>query len=143
MANALDGLEAMKAVIARVTANLPQRAAAALYQEAEAIMAVSKPLAPVATGVLRAGGYVSQPVIQSDRISVEMGYGGAASEYLIAAHEHLSEHSPPSWVAAEAAGRGIHWSVPGTGPKFLENPIKEAAPFLADRIAQRIDLSTL
>lgn len=127
MANSLDGLEAMKAVIARVTANLPQRAAAALYQEAEAIMAEAKPLTPVDTGALRGSGYVAPPETGADqRISVELGFGGSAADYSVYVHEDLTKRH------AE-----------GTGAKFLENPLKEAAPGLAGRIAQRIDLSTL
>lgn len=113
----------MQAVLAGIVQNLPQRAAAALYQEAEAIMAIAKTRTPVDTGALRASGYTAPPDVSGDTISVELGFGGAASEYAVFVHERFDlKHAP------------------GTGPKFLEDPLKEAAPGLADRLAKRIEL---
>lgn len=43
--------------------------------------------------------------------------------YAVAVHEHPSEHSPKSWQGKGAYD--IHWSIAGTGPKFIENPIQE------------------
>lgn len=119
----LDGLESMTARIALVAQNLPQRAAAALYQEAEAIMATAKARTPVLTGILRASGYVSDPMTSGGSIGVELGFGGAAAEYATYVHEiESNRHAAP------------------TGAKFLEDPLKEAAPQLAERIGRRIIL---
>ncbi len=134
---------AMIAKLQKVLKIWPTRVGAALYQEGQIIMTESKKRCPVAPdgGTLRASGQAHPPEYAGPHISVTLSYGGAAEAYAIAVHEHLSEHSPPSWKVAEAAGRGIHWNVPGTGPKFLEGPINEAQPTLAARIAQRINLN--
>lgn len=134
----LLGLVEMQAALLRAQRGLAPKIDAALYLEAEAIMAVSQTRVQVDTGIARSSKYVAQPETSGTTHRVEMGYGGAASAYLLALHEHLSEHSPPSWKAAEASGRGVHWSVPSTGPKFLEGPLREAAPHILGNIATRV-----
>lgn len=123
-----------------LAAQFPDRVAKAIYTEAQIIMTESKRRCPVAPdgGTLRASGMVHEPERHGRDISVMMSYGGGAIDYAIAVHEHLSEHSPPSWVEAERSGSGIHWTTPGTGPKFLEGPINEAQPTLGVKIAERV-----
>lgn len=70
--------------------------------------------------------------------SVRLSFGGGASAYALAVHEHLSEHSPYSWRKAEADGRGINWRLPGTGPKYLEKPLEAARRGLQERIAEKV-----
>lgn len=132
----LKGVAAMANKIHAVSAKFKYDVPAALYYEANVIMTESKKRCPRSPdgGTLRASGHVQDPVVQGKRISVTMGYGGAASDYAVAVHEHLSEHSPPSWRHKE----DIDWTIPGTGPKYLEGPIKEAVPGLKGRIAQRL-----
>lgn len=127
MATRIEGLEGMKAIIVRAAKNLPQRAGAALYAEANVIMGVSKARCPVDTGVLRGSAFTEEPEFHyNGTISDTMGYGGAASAYAHVVHENLeARHNSP------------------TTAKYLENPLKEAAPTLAERIGRRIDLSTL
>lgn len=122
----------------------PERIASAIYVEAQIIMTEAKRRCPVAPdgGTLRASGMVAVPVFSGKSISCTLSFGGAASAYAIAVHEHLSEHSPPSWVAAEMSGRGVHWTSAGTGPKFLEGPINEAKPELNRRLARRLHFDT-
>lgn len=136
------GAEELIKKLKAIAAKFPDRVASAIYIEAQEIMTESKRRVPVARdgGVLRASGQVSQPVRNWRHISVLLSYGGAAEAYALAVHEHLSEHSPPSWVKAEESGKGINWTTPGTGPKFLEGPINEAQPTLAQKIADRIHL---
>lgn len=75
-------------------------------------------------GLLRASGTVEKPIIHGDgSVSCRMFFGGAASAYALAVHEHLSEYSPPSWQKAEASGRGVHFHPDGHGPKYLERPV--------------------
>lgn len=132
----------MGALLRRMAKARPLEVARALYIEANLIMTESKRLVPVAPdgGTLRASGTVDEPVIDGGNISVEMSYGGAAQAYAIAVHEHLSAHSPPSWIAAEQSGKGIDWSVPGTGPKFLEIPLNKAQSEIGQRLARRLKL---
>lgn len=126
-----------------IALKFPDRVGKAIYTKAQTIMTESKQRCPVASdgGTLRASGHVDEPVRKGRHISVVLSYGGAASAYAIAVHEHLSEHSPPSWVSAEQSGHGIHWTTPGTGPKFLEGPINEAVPTLAADIAEMVRFS--
>lgn len=138
MASTVIGRVEMQARIAAIQGALAHKIDAALYIEAEAIMAVSETRIQVDSGTARSSKYVAPPETSGTRHRIDMGYGGAAGAYLLALHEHLSEHSPPSWQAAEASGHGVHWSVPGTGPKFLEGPLREAAPYILGNIATRI-----
>lgn len=130
----------MTAKIREVMREMPQRVASALYIEANIEMTESKKRVPVATGALRASGQVAEPVQEGNKISVTMSYGGAAIPYAIAVHEHLSEFSPHSWVVAENNGEGVHWSVPGTGPKYLESVLNESSSHMIDRIGERLQL---
>jgi len=68
----------------------PRAREAALYEEAEEIMAEAKALTPVDTGALRASGFVSPP----SGGSVELGFGGPATPYAIIVHEDLSAFHP-------------------------------------------------
>lgn len=125
-----------------------QMAAQALYQEATVVKAKAFKLCPKdtnrgGTGHLRNSIWVDRPVIDGPDISVSIHAGGGdAAPYAIAVHEHLSEHSPYSWRVAESQG-GINWSVPGTGPKFLERPVLEAQRDMASLIARRLDMQTM
>ena len=138
----IKGVNAMRRRLQQIAKQFPKRVESALYIEAQVIMTTSKRLCPVAPdgGILRSSGTVHKPVNAKGRISVTMSYGGAAQAYAIAVHEHPSEFSPPSWIAAEANGRGINWSVDGTGPKYLEIPINDTLPYLAANVAARIGL---
>jgi len=75
-------------------------------------------------------------VVSEHGLSVTIVFGGPGIHYAIAVHEHLSEHSPPSWRIAESSGRGIRWSKPGTGPKYVERPMMEELPHLPKLMQQ-------
>ena len=143
----LKGVEDMRRKLIAVQAAFPKVVARALYRRAEAVMTRSKnefvPVAEIRGGTLRASGRVAPPVIKGKRISVGMGYGGPADDYAVAVHEHLSEHSPPSWVAAEADGDGVHFHLEGRGPKYLEIPLMAAVATMTEDIAADIDLRKL
>ena len=136
------GVTAMKLRLQQAAAGFSDRLKAAVYQEAQIILAESKRRCPVARdgGILNASALVSEPEINGKNVSVTMSYGGAASEYAIAVHETPSEHDPPSWVIMYQKGSMIQWTTPGTGPKFLEGPINEAVPTMAARLAARLEL---
>ena len=138
------GAPSMIKTLKTIATKFPDKVGMALYAEANSIMTKSKRLCPVAPdgGTLRASGYVGKPQRSfGGKITIEVGYGGAAADYAVATHEHLSEHSPPSWVQAEMFGRGIQWNADGTGPKYLEIPVNEAQADMAARIARRINLT--
>lgn len=140
----MKGVSEMKAAVQAIAKKFPDRVAAALYTEAQIVMTESKRRCPVAKdgGVLRASGMVATPVRSAARgISVTLSYGGAASAYAIAVHEHISEHDPPSWQTMNEEGRMIQWTTPGTGDHFLSGPINEAVPEMGKRLAARLDLN--
>lgn len=133
----------MTALLKKIAAEMPGRVEAALYREAQLIMTEAKRRCPVAKdgGILRASGQVHEPERVGRRIRVLMSFGGAADAYAIAVHETPSEHDPDSWKAMYEHSGEIHWTSEGTGPKFLEGPIKEAQPTINERVARRLNLN--
>jgi hypothetical protein len=105
--------------IERVT---PTALADALYVEGELIMTTSKrSWVPVDLGTLRASGRVERPRISGSNVSVELGFGGAAAAYALIQHERTDFNHP-------GQGRA----------KYLEGPVKEAAPTIGRKIARRL-----
>lgn len=89
----------------------------ALWKEANAIMAASMPLVPVDLGILRASHFVDSPQMDGDDMTIDFGYGGAASAYAWVQHEELSyQHS---------VGQA----------KYLEEPVLAAESGLAARLS--------
>ena len=83
-------------------------------------MGESKRIVPVAFGVLRASGHVQLPVIVGRRVTVTLGYGGAAAPYAVFVHERQARHTPPT-----------QW-------KYLEKPFNEALVGMARRLADDV-----
>lgn len=118
--NEISGLPALTAALARVGVEGLPAMAAALYVEAEKIMAVSKERVPVDTGVLRASGHVELPHVSGTGVEVDFGYGGAAERYAWIQHERMDyQHSHG-------------------GPKYLEGPCLEAVSGMEVRVAARV-----
>lgn len=106
----------------------------AIKAEAQTIMDVSKSdHVPVDMGTLHDSGTVGKVIKVAKIFSVSMSYGGAARAYALAIHEHLSQHSPPSW-----RGVKVKFSPQGRGPKYLERPIRNAAPGFPTAVARRL-----
>ena len=131
----LTGVKEALARLRRIQLVTPAALAAALEIEAELIMTESKTrFVPVDTGTLKSSGRVEAPEIRKNEVSVTLGYGGAASAYALAIHEHPSGHSPPSWSGGMTIrGQG--------GTKFLERPVRNAAPRVGLSIARRLKRS--
>lgn len=117
----ITGLGQMDATIRTIALELPKRAAAALYLEANIIMTESKRIVPVDTGALKASGFVADPEFQRRNIRVMMAYGGAAKEYAIYVHEILRNKHPHGQA------------------KYLEVPLHAAQKNLGARLAARIN----
>lgn len=91
-----------------------------LYLECEAIMTVSKAdYVPVAIGTLQGSGFVELPKITGTRVTVAMGYGGAAKLYALKVHERTD--------IPHKHGQA----------KFLEKPTMLALPKMAQRIVTK------
>ena len=127
----LSGLDRLRLLLATAHPNATRHLGAALYQEAQAIMAVSQRQVPVRYGILKASGHVFEPEVRGNDITVTLGYGGAASPYSVIVHERifrtdkfgqtvLIRHDPP------------------TKAKFLEDPALAAVPDLARNLYGRV-----
>ena len=91
---------------------------------------------PVDTGALR-GTVFAQTERKGDRVTATIGAGGPSAPYALAVHEHLSVHSPRSWRNKP----NLDWNVPGTGPKYIENPINERAKLLPVEVNAELEAS--
>lgn len=101
----------------------PDEFARALYQEAQIELAEIKKLTPVDTGALRASEYVEGPIREGRRIYVFIVAGGPTVTYAFIVHEDLE--------AFHKTGQA----------KYIEQPLSESSPYMAERIAKRIDLN--
>lgn len=80
---------------------------AALFQEAETVMTLSKrDYVPVDTGALRTSGHVEPPISIPQGGSVTLGYGGPSAPYAVIVHEDLTKRHPVG------------------GAKYLELPLR-------------------
>ena len=70
-----------------------------LFRQAHMIMRESKRyFVPVDDGVLRASGHVEKPKWDGDGLSVNFGYGGAASAYAMVQHQNKNyRHTVGTW----------------------------------------------
>ena len=116
----IRGSKALQRELKRRAREAPKALAGALFLEAERIMGKSKRLVPVDTGALRASGHVQTPVIVGKKVSVTLGYGGAAVPYAVIVHERPARHNAPTQF------------------KYLEMPLNEAIPGMAGRIVRRL-----
>lgn len=116
----------VRARLERLAARMPTEAARALYAEAEVEMTEAKKRTPVDTGALRSSGHVDPPQTTfSGDVSVTLGFGGPAVNYALKVHEDLE--------AYHRVGQS----------KYLESTLMESRPYMAARIARRINLERL
>lgn len=119
MAAALQGLPELLRTLDRLGSQVGGATAPALMEEGERIMTDSKQnYVPVDQGVLRASGYVELHE-QAGKVWVELGYGGAASDYALVQHERLDFKHPG-----------------GGQPKYLERPMMAAERGMTERLAR-------
>jgi len=93
----------------------------ALYEEGKIEKTESQKRTPVDTRALRMS-HVVHPPTKSKNPQVHITAGGAPAPYGVYVHENLE--------ANHKVGQA----------KFLESTIRESAPFMAARVAKRIDL---
>lgn len=133
----MRGLTQAQAKLRGLAQRYPDRVVRAVYRRMEAVMTRSKDeFVPVDKGILKASGHVNPPERKGRAVTVTAAYGGAAKSYAIAVHEHLSEHSPPSWL-----GGPVRFSPSGRGPKFLEKPLFEAIRTMPQDLADDLKVT--
>lgn len=115
------GLDALQRKLENIAKAGPQALAAALYEEAEAVMTASKEQhVPVDTGALRASGHVEPPRQVGNRTEITMGYGGPAAPYAVIVHEDLTKRHPVG------------------GAKYLEIPLRARLQGMPSVLAMRV-----
>jgi len=116
----------VRASLDRLASRFPNEVARALYEEAQIEMTEAKRRTPVKTGALRSTGHVDDPTVSfGGDISVTLGFGGPAAPYAVKVHEDMD--------AFHRVGQS----------KYLESVIMESRPYMAARIARRIQLERL
>ena len=128
----IEGLDKLQTKLKKSSNMATRSMAQALFKEAELIMTEAKDNTPVAPdgGTLRSSGHVQIPKFSGTTLEIVLGFGGAASAYALAVHEHPSQHSPPSWSG------GVTWNV--GGPQFLKNAMDKAEAGMGGRIAKHL-----
>ncbi len=140
-----SGQDELAANLKAIAAGVEHEALTAVKAEADQILREALELVPIDEGALSDSGIVEKITDAGHNVlGWRISFGGAASAYALAVHEHLSKYSPASWVTHSLLGKRIHWTRPGSGPKYLERPFLAAAPSLPEKVAARIrELLTL
>ena len=107
-----DGVDEFSRFLRETPGVVVKDVEAALFQEGENVMAVSKRRTPVDHGPLRASGHVKLPKTSRGKTSVVLAYG---TDYAIYVHEVPASH---------ASGRH----------KFLESAVKDNAKGMTARM---------
>jgi len=108
----IEGAKELQALLAQMPGRARTICGGALYECAQEVGATSLRVTPKSPGGgnLRNSQQITKPEVVGDGVEVTIGYGGAASAYALFVHEAPQE---------------LHWTLPGTGPKYLERPAKE------------------
>jgi hypothetical protein len=121
----VEGMDRVIARLERLAQRFPDEVGNALRAEAEIEMTEAKKRTPVKTGALRGSGHVTGPERSWRDIAVVLSFGGPAAPYAVRVHEDLT--------AFHRVGQA----------KFLESVLRESEPYMAARVAHRIDLMRL
>ena len=120
------GVDSMKAELDRLARLTPDELEKAIYHEAAIETTKSRKRCPKDLGPLRASHETQKPVWRGRDVEVTIAVGGPAAPYALPVHENTDPN--------------VQWSVPGTGPKYLESTIRESAPYMGRRVAARVKL---
>ena len=147
----VKGTAELQKALRQYGAKAEKLVAAALYREAEGVMAKSKEESPVGVdGNLRASGFVNLPETVNGKIRVELGYGGPSASYALYVHEGTRPHFPPvdalkpwakKFLGDESAAFAVARKIARVGTKatkFLERPLRQRAAGMGERIAARV-----
>lgn len=121
----LSGVAALSRKLTRLKEKFPDEVARALFIETEIEVKEAKRRTPVDTGELRASVHQVGPTRQFRTIYTLIVAGGPAAPYAIFVHENLE--------AFHKVGQA----------KYIESVIFESRPFIAARVAKRIELNGL
>lgn len=115
----------IRAKLRRMAANFPIEAGRALYVETEIETTECKRRTPVRYGNLRASEFTLGPAVEGTTVYTMIVAGGPSAPYALIVHEDLD--------AFHKTGQA----------KFIESVVFESAPYMAERVARRIDLARM
>lgn len=118
----LEGTVEMQAKIRRIRGVFPDELGSAMHTEYSIEAVECRRVTPVDTGALRSTIHVEGPEKNSRTVSVQVVAGGIEAPYAVVVHEDLDAFHPVGQA------------------KYIEGPLNESAPFMANRIASRLDL---
>ena len=118
------GLERLQQRFQAAAPSIQHEVEKELFQFGEEVMAASKLIVPVDTGALMSTGHVDLPVTSGNEVTVKLGYGGPAADYALYVHENMNAN--------------VNWTRPGSGPKYLEGPIRQRQDKLPGRITEAV-----
>lgn len=118
-------LSRIRAKLRAMAANFPTETGRALYVETEIETTECKRRTPVDLGNLRASEFTLGPVVEGTTIYTMIVAGGPSAPYALYVHEDLD--------AFHRVGQA----------KFIESVVFESAPYMAERVARRIDLARM
>ena len=121
----VKGVPEMCAVLRGGADATPEEMGRALYQEALVEKAESMQRTPVLTGALRSTHEVTEPKVENREVSVRITVGGPAAYYAVVVHEDMEAHHTNGQA------------------KFLESTIMESRPYMAARVAKRVNWNRL
>lgn len=121
----LSGGDAVRARIASWKKKIPDALGRALYQETQIETTEAKKRTPVDRGPLRASVHTEGPFRRGNMIWTQIVAGGPAAPYAVYVHEDLD--------AFHKVGQA----------KFIESVIMESRPYMAARVAKRMQLAEL
>lgn len=122
------GVKEMLSVLRQIQRTNPGRIGRALRAEGRIEMTESKRRVPVDKGDLRDSGMVSEPIINGNNVSVILSYGGG--DY---------PHDPVVPIIQHEDFDLLHKV---GGPKYLESVLDESEPYMGERLARRLHLSS-
>jgi len=118
------GLDLLAARFAAAAPKIREEVASELYAFGWDVMNESLKRVPWKTGALAGTGDVRPPEHSGDEVKVTLGYGDDAVGYALYVHENMSTT--------------VNWTRPGSGPKYLESPLKEMQDRLPGRIKDAV-----
>lgn len=113
---------ALTSVLARAGAGVTGALASTLYAEANDMMREAKEQIPFRTGTAKGSGRVFPPAVVGNTVYVDMGFGGAASDYVEILHENA---------------RGASF-MNGKKDHYLSDPVTQLSTGLGARILDDI-----
>lgn len=119
----LIGNDNLRDALGRFMGQTPRALSAVLYAEANNMMREAKEQIPFRTGVAKSSGRVMPPIVMGNTVTVELGFGGAASAYVEVLHEN----------SRRASFRN------GKKAQFLKDPVEALSHGIDDRLQAALD----